>query len=396
VGISEKDITDIRVENIDYRIDGNVVEFTNPDGEIGEWNFGDGTTSTEVNPVHVYDQHGTFIVLIGEYYGLVNLRGHVIPSAGFTYTFDELDTNVVSFVATGGVRYEFIIDGVTYDSSDGLFVHTFPEALYYTVYVVAFDEYDNAGVSSQEIDIKLRNILPVITGGYVRDELLLEYDFEAIDPDKLSKIPTYVVDFGDGTTSINRTGSHTYPAPTTPLDPAGQFFTFTITATDERGGVSTYTEELHVFDFTTYGNNILTNGDFETDDISEWSFSNLSRVVKEDEGRNVLYIVPTYGSTATATVPVSLVPGKTYEISCIMKGTNVSGLSGRIPSFLMKNVATNKYDFNVGLTVYGQYETITVTYKPEIGETEFLLSVNAREINNNEVWIDEISIRERY
>ena len=40
------------------------VEFTNKStaAETYEWNYGDGKFSTQENPVHVYDQNGTYIV----------------------------------------------------------------------------------------------------------------------------------------------------------------------------------------------------------------------------------------------------------------------------------------------------------------------------------------------
>ena len=34
------------------------------DGDVFNWNFGDGTTSTEINPVHIYDETGTYTVVL--------------------------------------------------------------------------------------------------------------------------------------------------------------------------------------------------------------------------------------------------------------------------------------------------------------------------------------------
>jgi len=42
------------------------VNFTNQstNAETYEWNFGDGSMTTQMNPVHAYDQNGTYIVTL--------------------------------------------------------------------------------------------------------------------------------------------------------------------------------------------------------------------------------------------------------------------------------------------------------------------------------------------
>lgn len=48
----------------DYQIDGITVQFTNysTDATTYMWDFGDGNTSTEENPLHVYAESGNYII----------------------------------------------------------------------------------------------------------------------------------------------------------------------------------------------------------------------------------------------------------------------------------------------------------------------------------------------
>lgn len=58
--------TEIPMALFDYQIDGITVQFTNYSTDADEylWDFGDGNTSTEENPLHEYAESGNFIITL--------------------------------------------------------------------------------------------------------------------------------------------------------------------------------------------------------------------------------------------------------------------------------------------------------------------------------------------
>jgi PKD repeat protein len=106
-----------------YSINGNIVTFTNTtqNGASYLWNFGDNTTSTVVNPVHTYQNGGTYNVLLtaNNQCGPGSINKSITISteaqaefsvdvvsgcAPFSTTFHNLsNTNTISWVFEGGV-----------------------------------------------------------------------------------------------------------------------------------------------------------------------------------------------------------------------------------------------------------------------------------------------------
>ena len=118
------------------------------------WNFGDGTTSVSANPVHVYENPGTYSVtltmnttgycsqeLMLTQSGLVEVQA--IPNAGFDITPNQVDilNPVIEYetLATGNVLcyYNFGDGG---SSSDCSGTYTFSDGGYFDVVQTVINE----------------------------------------------------------------------------------------------------------------------------------------------------------------------------------------------------------------------------------------------------------------
>jgi len=57
-------VNELPIANFTYNIEGNIVSFFNycQNANYFYWDFGDGTNSTEINPIHIYNNSNSFIV----------------------------------------------------------------------------------------------------------------------------------------------------------------------------------------------------------------------------------------------------------------------------------------------------------------------------------------------
>jgi gliding motility-associated-like protein len=105
-----------------------------------QWNFGDGITSTAVNPNHVYLTPGNYSVSLTLYqlYGCMDtlylmqqdlVTVNPSPSAGFMVNPDKVDVcqNSVSFIdqSQGAVSYQYVFDQYQYTSNLANFTHDY-------------------------------------------------------------------------------------------------------------------------------------------------------------------------------------------------------------------------------------------------------------------------------
>lgn len=113
-------------------------EFTNTStGTITSylWDFDDGTTSTDVNPLHTFSFSGTYDVMLTTYGDLPCATSTsietivvtcLVPTAGFTFTSDELTTTFTNTsVDADSVRW-YSIDDPTFNYTTRDTIHTFP------------------------------------------------------------------------------------------------------------------------------------------------------------------------------------------------------------------------------------------------------------------------------
>ena len=159
--------------------------FTDRSSDIGDsvasygWDFGDGGTSTEANPVHEYGAIGTYTVTLtvtnedgetGTASRQVEVKPNVPPTANFTvscagvscaFTDRSADVNVVDSVASYGWDFG---DGRTSTKANP--VHEYAAAGTYTVTLTVTDNLAAAGSTSRQVTLPFQpNAFPLL---YVR------------------------------------------------------------------------------------------------------------------------------------------------------------------------------------------------------------------------------------
>jgi len=105
------------VADFNYEISGNTTTFTNQmtNTETHIWEFGDGNTSTEINPVHTYAEEGTYVARLKSsnncttdiYLEVVVIGGDYQPighNASTSWrntatTFDSMNLNIMAILA---------------------------------------------------------------------------------------------------------------------------------------------------------------------------------------------------------------------------------------------------------------------------------------------------------
>ncbi|QDH78957.1 PKD domain-containing protein [Echinicola soli] len=168
---ADKDITIIENLKADYDFESEylTVNFTNAsENSVSySWDFGDGNTSTEENPIHVYEDGGTYeVILYSTAQGGTTVQTTkevtVVGPPMANYTFDD-EGLTVNFANTSEnvATYSWDFgDGST--STDENPTHTYSAAGTYTVVLTATDEEGVVVVSSQEVTVEV----PVDTSLY--------------------------------------------------------------------------------------------------------------------------------------------------------------------------------------------------------------------------------------
>jgi len=220
---------------IEYVGYGSEVYFLNEstDGETYSWDFGDGATSTELNPVHAYPEPGIFIVCLtatndfGSDTFCDTLNTYYPPSADFTFSGDPL----VIFTDLS-TNYP--------DSWDWFFGDGGYSALQNPEYIYAANgDYNvclsvgNPGGTSYACKTVTISSYPVTVAGFS-----YAGDPEVSFTDLSSESPyAWAWDFGDGAVSTEQNPSHTYDD--------NDIFNVCLTATNV-GGTDTYCEEINI------------------------------------------------------------------------------------------------------------------------------------------------------
>lgn len=188
------------------------------------WDFGDGTVSNEINPVHTWQFSGTYQVCLSifnsltlcesTYCDFINV-GNTLPDCVADYTYQQLEGNTYSFtnLSTG------LIDDVIWDFGDGTPfshetnpVHTWQQAGIYQVCLAVISNYTGC----QDvlcIDITVGDTISACQAAFsVRlDSIpgnINHYWF--IDESSGQNITNWFWDFGDGTISFMQHPEHTF------------------------------------------------------------------------------------------------------------------------------------------------------------------------------------------
>jgi len=192
--------------------------------DIYSWDFGDGTVSNEQNPVHTWQQAGTYSVCLSifnsltlcesTYCDFINV-GNTLPDCIADYAYQQLEGNTYSFtnLSTG------LIDDVIWDFGDGSPfshetnpVHTWEQAGIYHVCLAVISNYTGCQ------DVRCLNITVGDTISACQAAFSVRFDsipgninhYWFIDESSGQNISSWYWDFGDGTISFLQHTEHTF------------------------------------------------------------------------------------------------------------------------------------------------------------------------------------------
>ena len=216
------------VANFTAQPNGLDVQFTNQSsGDVTAvaWDFGDGATSNDVNPLHTYPAGGTYTVTltIGAADGSSTSTSQSVTVAAalhadFAAQVNGLDVQFAN-QSSGDVA------SVTWDFGDGATsndvnpLHTYPAGGTYTVTLTVGSA--DGRTDSRALEV---TIAAPLTAKF--DSQVNGLDVQFIDQSS-GGVTSYMWDFGDGATSNEQSPLHTYPA--------GGTYTVTLTVGDANG-----------------------------------------------------------------------------------------------------------------------------------------------------------------
>jgi PKD repeat protein/N-acetylneuraminic acid mutarotase len=201
------------VSGFGYLVKGHTVDFTDTSVNATQyvWNFGDGSTSTEKNPVHTYANTNGYYLVCHE---VINICGTDIsckainisctmPSARFVYSISYLDVQFNDSSFYGDLVSRLWDFGDTTYSSD-----PDPEHEYSTPakYHVCLTITDSCGTDStcQDIDLFLPLALQVTVVPSLTNDLMVQFT------DETPGTTYWNWSFGDGNSSTEKNPSHLY------------------------------------------------------------------------------------------------------------------------------------------------------------------------------------------
>ncbi|MEO1259168.1 MAG: PKD domain-containing protein [Bacteroidota bacterium] len=298
-----------------FMVSGSAVSFTNEsDNSMGigpmtyNWQFGDGETSTEENPVHTYATNGTFdvILTVSNDCGSATITQSVVILLPPTAAFSAPETQgCASFVVTfdnessaNANSFEWDFPGGTPSSSNEENpTITYNDPGTYDVTLIAFNSAGSDTVTLTNYITVDPPAIPAFTSN--ANGLTVAFTNSS------SNATSYEWDFGDGNTSTEENPVHTYAADGN--------YTVTLTATNDCGSITT-TQTVTVITAPTAGfsSNVTTGCDPLTVQFTnessanavsyEWSFPGGDPSSSTDENPMVTYDTPgSYTVTLIAT-----------------------------------------------------------------------------------------------
>ncbi|MDX5437245.1 MAG: PKD domain-containing protein [Pontibacter sp.] len=189
-----------------------------------EWNFGDGTTSSEQNPLHIYKAPGTYQVSLKAYSGIIchgfttkTITVFVSPTAGFE-TGNVCFGETTSFKSTSTVAQGSIVSHA-WNFGDGNMssavnpTHRYASAGTYEVTLVVTTDKGCQHTEKQKVVVYAKPtaaFLPVI--GCISDAVAFQ-DKSTVAAG--SNIVAWAWNFGDGNTAATQHPTHKYSQPGT-------------------------------------------------------------------------------------------------------------------------------------------------------------------------------------
>ena len=231
---------------------------SDPDGYIVSWywDFGDGNSSNEQNPNHIYADNGLYnitLTVIDDYNISTTITKQLLvlnlpPHTSFTYSpinptdIDTVIFNDTSYDTDGVViNRSWFVNNIFYNN-DSIFTYTFPDDGIYTVKLVVYD--DDGSNSSYSKSITVRNVPPIPSFTYTSSNVTIyegttvRFHDTSTDPD--GNITSWHWSFGDDDSSSNeRNPSHTFKEK--------GVYKVTLTVIDDDGVEKTYSKRITVF-----------------------------------------------------------------------------------------------------------------------------------------------------
>ncbi|GIV33504.1 MAG: hypothetical protein KatS3mg031_1039 [Chitinophagales bacterium] len=211
-----------------------------------QWDFGDGSSSTDINPTHVYDSSGIFTVTLiaNSSEGCADtfsntLIVYPLPDADFStaiacFNKDVLFSNLTT-IAFGTVTYNW------HFGDNGTDTATNPIHVYSSIGIYQVELTATSDAGCVDIITKDLTVYPTPTANFIATEVC-ENDTTRFT--NLSSIASgalsYVWDFGDSFNSIDEEPSHVYGT--------GGVFSVTLTAISDSGCTDTKTRNVIVHD----------------------------------------------------------------------------------------------------------------------------------------------------
>jgi len=206
----------LNVSFLDDSIDDNLVSWS--------WDFGDGTHSSEQNPIHRYDSFGSYDVMLTVTDALGKCNStfrevtivNDIPSVDFLFSPESAFTFEMIFFSDESIDSDGSIVNWSWSFGDGnrSFLqhptHTFSDNGNYTVNLTITDNDNATNTTEQYIQIMNREPLAYysITPDQPTTAQLIQFTDTSTDVD--GSIVNWTWDFGDGTISHQQHPTHQY------------------------------------------------------------------------------------------------------------------------------------------------------------------------------------------
>ncbi len=186
-------------------------------GEVTSWNwdFGDGTTSVEQNPVHIFEKKGMFLVTMnvankgGNSTAETNVRVLQTPTAGFMVSKDKAllgESIEFNSKAIGDINSYFWDFGDGTTSTEENPSHIYNSVGKYTVSLEVSNEL------SSNTKVKILIVFTPVKADFVLSSTMIETADEIKFTDSSNgDISSYLWDFGDGSANVTEQNpSHKY------------------------------------------------------------------------------------------------------------------------------------------------------------------------------------------
>ncbi len=346
------------------------VNFTDQSSNASSWfwNFGDGTTSTQQNPVHTYTGYGSYTVTlsVGNAAGCNGTftRTNYVQSGKPIIKLSNLNSNGCAPFSFSPILIDTVLDGIksySWDFGDGTTstsatpsAHSYPNA---GVYYVTLSITTNGGCTASTTDtVKVGTIKPVVNFTGVPSTLCVNSPVTFTDQTTNNPNQWFWI-FGDGTTSNLENPVYHYTSPGT----------FHVTLIAYNNGCNDSAHETIVvnpplakfgYSFSCSNNNTVFNFHDSSKGADTWSWdfgdgttSNLenpTHIYASDNTYTVTLTVTnnTYGCTNTSTSPVFI----THQNGVIVQSASKICINNAVffTAYKIDNSQVQSYTFHFG------------------------------------------------